>query len=415
MWTGRMGFVRARVAAAVIAVGIVTIATGSALAQPGGGRGGGGMRGPMGDMFSAPVTTREIEVFTQVAGLTTDQKEAAATILEAYQEQFRAKATKVQREMEKVRDKFQESRDPAVWQEMRGTMQDFRAERKAIEEQFFADFKAILTPEQVERWPAIERAHRRSRTVSRGMMSGERVDLVTIIESSKFPVEVQASVIPVLGEYEEALDRELIARNKAYDDVADAFSQGGGPEGFARAGDLMTKGREASIRVREVNRKYARQLADMLPDDYKATFDEAVKRASYPEVYRTTLTSQQIAAAEKFEDLDQAQKDSLESLKQSYSRSLAAVNERLAAAITEREEAFDPRQMGNRFGRGRDENDAASVLRRERRELDESTAESLKKLLNAQQVERLPQEEEGREGGDRRRGGQRRGGTQQEI
>ncbi|MCK6476049.1 MAG: hypothetical protein L6Q35_04375, partial [Phycisphaerales bacterium] len=240
MWTGRMGFVRARVAAAVIAVGIVTIATGSALAQPGGGRGGGGMRGPMGDMFSAPVTTREIEVFTQVAGLTTDQKEAAATILEAYQEQFRAKATKVQREMEKVRDKFQESRDPAVWQEMRGTMQDFRAERKAIEEQFFADFKAILTPEQVERWPAIERAHRRSRTVSRGMMSGERVDLVTIIESSKFPVEVQASVIPVLGEYEEALDRELIARNKAYDDVADAFSQGGGPEGFARAGDLMT-------------------------------------------------------------------------------------------------------------------------------------------------------------------------------
>ncbi|GMV27494.1 MAG: hypothetical protein AMXMBFR58_35250 [Phycisphaerae bacterium] len=415
MWTGRMGFVRARVAAAVIAVGIVTIATGSALAQPGGGRGGGGMRGPMGDMFSAPVTTREIEVFTQVAGLTTDQKEAAATILEGYQEQFRAKATKVQREMEKVRDKFQESRDPAVWQEMRGTMQDFRAERKAIEEQFFADFKAILTPEQVERWPAIERAHRRSRTVSRGMMSGERVDLVTIIESSKFPVEVQASVIPVLGEYEEALDRELIARNKAYDDVADAFSQGGGPEGFARAGDLMTKGREASIRVREVNRKYARQLADMLPDDYKATFDEAVKRASYPEVYRTTLTSQQIAAAEKFEDLDQAQKDSLESLKQSYSRSLAAVNERLAAAITEREEAFDPRQMGNRFGRGRDENDAASVLRRERRELDESTAESLKKLLNAQQVERLPQEEEGREGGDRRRGGQRRGGTQQEI
>lgn len=414
-----------------LAVAVVALAAGSVLAQPGGGGGrggggggGGGMRGMMGDMFSAPVATREIDVFAGVAGLTTEQKEAAKALLEGYQAQFRTKSDKVQKEMDKVRAKFEESRDPAVWTEMRGTMTTFRAERKTMEEQFFADFKAILTTEQAERWPLIERAHRRSRTLGRGMISGERVDLVQIMESSKFPLEVQATVLPVMGEYEEALDRELVLRNKAYDEVADAFQQGNPGEGFAKAQELFQKGRDASIRVREVNRKYARTIADMLPEDSKPAFDEAVKRASYPEVYRPTLTSQQIAAAEQFTDLEAAQKDSLMSLKDSYARSMAAVNDKLAAAITEREEKWDPRQMGRggrgggqgggQGGRGNGQDDPAATLRRERRDLDESTAASLKKILNATQAERLPTEEDG--ANDRRnRGGQRRGNTDQQI
>ncbi|MCC6426324.1 MAG: putative nuclear RNA export factor SDE5 [Phycisphaerales bacterium] len=423
---------RTRFGAAAIAgvVGLVTCLASPALAQ-GGGRGGqgggpgGGMRGMMGDMFSSPVTTREIDLFTQVAGLTTDQKDTAKTLLEGYQEQFRAKSAKVQKEMEKVREKFQDTRDPSVWQDMRGSMQTFRAERKTMEEQFFSDFKAILTKEQVERWPLIERAHRRSRTMSRGMISGERVDLVEIMESSKFPAEVQATVLPALSEYEESLDRELITRNQAYDEVAEAFSQGSPQDGFAKAQDLMVKGRDASMRVRELNRKYARQISDSLPEEYKTPFDDSVKRASYPDVYRSTDADRMIAAAEKFTDLDQAQKDSLTALRENRARTLAGINEKLAAAITEREEKFDPRQMGQRFGGGRGGNagrggggqgnnadDPIGALRRERRELDNAAEESLKKILTKEQVGRLPEDDDS--GGDRR-GGQRRGNTNQEI
>ncbi|MBL8964102.1 MAG: hypothetical protein KF787_09970 [Phycisphaeraceae bacterium] len=403
---------------AIAAVGVASILSPAAHGQPGGaGRGGpqgGGMRGMMGDLFSSPVTNREIDLFTQVAGLTTDQKEAAKTILEGYQENFRSRSNRVQRDMDRVREKFQETRDPGVWLELRTTMQDFRAQRTQMEEQFFSDFKSLLTPQQVERWPAIERAHRRSRTLGRGMISGERADLIQIMESSAFPVDVQATVLPVLGDYEEALDRALIARNKAYDEVADAFQQGGMGDGFARAQELFAKGREASIRVRELNRRYARQILDMLPETSKEAFDSAFKRASYPDVYRPTSAGRQISAAEQFTDLDDTQKESLSAVKTTYARSLAAINEKMAAAITRREEEFDPRQMMQRMGRGgrgggQGDNDQTAELRREKRALDETTAANLRKILREDQVGRLPQEGDD-EAGDRRRGGGGGGG-----
>lgn len=404
---------------AIAAVGVASIFSPAAHGQPGGaGRGGpqgGGMRGMMGDLFSSPVTNREIDLFTQVAGLTTDQKEAAKTILEGYQVNFRSRSNRVQRDMDRVREKFQETRDPSVWLELRTTMQDFRAERAAMEEQFFSDFKSLLTPQQVERWPAIERAHRRSRTLGRGMISGERADLIQIMESSAFPVDVQATVLPVLGDYEEALDRALIARNKAYDEVADAFQQGGMGDGFARVQELFAKGREASVRVRELNRRYARQIMDMLPEPSKEAFDLAFKRASYPDVYRPTSAGRQINAAEQFTDLDDTQKESLSAVKATYARSLAAINEKMAAAITKREEEFDPRQMmQQRMGRGgrgggQGDNDQTADLRREKRALDETTAANLRKILREDQVGRLPQEGDD-EAGDRRRGGGGGGG-----
>jgi hypothetical protein len=419
----------------LLAVGVAALTATTVFAQPGGGGGrgggGGGMRGMMGDFFSSPVATREIDIFAEIAGLSTEQKEDAKALLEGTQAEFRTKSDKIQKEMDKVREKFQESRDPAVWTEMRESMQTFRKEREAIEEQFFADFKMILTNEQAERWPRIERAHRRARTLSRGMISGERADLIQIMNSSKFAAEVQAEVLPVLAEYEEALDRELIARNKAYDEAAEAFGNfnpgGGGGGGMERMQEIFTKGREASIRVREVNKKYARQIGDVLPETDRPAFEEAVKRASYPEVYRTTTASRELAAAEQFNDLDDTQKQGISALKETYQRSLNSVNDKLAAEITKREESFDPRQMmrgrggaggggGGRGGQGGGD-DATGELRRERRTLDESTAASLRKILSEEQVKRLPEDEDD-DGGERRggdRGGQRRGGTNQQI
>jgi hypothetical protein len=419
----------------LLTVGVAALTATTVFAQPGGGGGGrggpgggGGMRGMMGDFFSSPVATRELDTFAEIAGLSTEQKEDTKALLEGMQAEFRTKSDKIQKDMDKVREKFEESRDPAVWTEMRESMQTFRKERDAIEQQFFTDFKMILTNEQAERWPRIERAHRRSRTLSRGMVSGERADLIQIMNSSKFAPEVQAEVMPVLAEYEEALDRELIARNKAYDEAANAFQQGNPGQGFERMQEVMTKGRDASIRVRDVNRKYARQIMDVLPEADRASFDDSVKRASYPEVYRATQTSREIAAAVDFKDLDDTQKQGITALKETYERSLNTVNDKLAAEITKREENFEPRRtMRNGGGGGWGDDEATRALRGERRQLDEATNASLRKILNEEQIKRLPEEEEnddrggrggrggGGGGGGGDRGGQRRGGTNQQI
>ncbi len=229
---------------------------------------------------------------------------------------------------------------------------------------------------------------------------------------------------------------------------------------------MLKQSREASVKVREVNRRYARQVQDLLPDDKKAAFDHAFKQASFPNVYRQSQSDRQIVAAQGFADLTEEQKTAIAALKESHARDEAAAQERLAAAMEENEMKMTAEQLMRRFGGGMmgggrggqggpgggggaggqnggrggnnnnpgagrgnqggggaaggqgggrggpQEEGVVGELRAKSRELDKNASESLKKILRPEQVDRLPQQEDrgGGGGGDnqpqRRRGGQ---------
>lgn len=364
----------------------------------GGEGGGGGGRvmmpmGPMGgrDLFEPPVNSAEVERYAAILSLSADQREAAKALLEASMAEFHPAARAAREKMEEIRDEFRETGDPSVWQGMSDVMEEFRKARSRAEAMFMDDLRLLLTDEQAQRWPTVERTHRRERTLSLGLMGGERVDLIKIVDRMDLAPADREAIAQTLEQYEIDLDRELVKRNALVEEgmgrsreLMEDFRAGD----MTRARELFNKARDASRRVKEVNQRYARQIENLLPDGKRGAFTAAVKREMYPMVYRETYASRVLSAAEKIEDLDDAQRASLAAIRDSHARELAALNAQMEAAIEERENTADMMQM---FGRGgRDED-----LRRARRELDSATVQRVRDLLTEAQREKLPARNEG--------------------
>lgn len=417
------GLVRSLVCAAGMSLGVagaVLLPVTAAFAQPGGGGGrgpggfgGGGMGGGMmGQMMTPALSARDLDRVVASLGLNDEQKAAVKVLHEGFAEEMRTALENVRKQTETIRDEFRDTQDPEVFQKMRPIMEKARDARRKADEQFMNDVKAVLTPAQAEKWPSAERAMRRVTTVRRGLMSGERVDLIQVVDELKLDGESAASVKPILDAYEMDLDRELIQRNKQYEEGLDRMAQLRDAGDFEGIQEVIAKGREASVKVRDVNRRYARQIEGQLPEASREAFQAEFKRQSFPEVYRETNAARSLDAAVGFADLTPEQKDQVLAMRESYRRSLAATNDKLAAAIEENEMNFDVRRMG----RGQQDENPANDIRRDRRDLDRTTIEKLRAVLTDAQKERLPQAERGGpDGGGRGGQGQRRRGGQGEM
>lgn len=362
---------------------------------PGGGGGffggGGGMRG----LFEAGVSSREVDTMKSMLGLSGEQDEAVRALFEGYQSSSNELVTTARETMDQMREElradFAEGGGDG-FRRMGEEMEKFRKARKDLETGFFNDVKAVLTEDQLAKWPRVERSHRRESTIGRGLMAGERIDVVQLVNDLKLEAVDRAALDPVLDQYETDLDRELAARNDVYDRAQGQMRE------LMQSGDadkmqkIFDDGRAASTRVRDVNRRYARQVEGMLPETARAQFSDAVKRQSFPMIYRPTQAGRAIETASKFSDLSAEQKSSLDSISASYNRELSAINKEMEQAWEKREASFSPRDLMGGRGRGGmfGEDDESQALRDRRRALDESTVDKIKAILTPEQVEQLP-------------------------
>lgn len=398
---------KALVAACVMCVS--AFAASSVIAQPGGGGPGGGMRmgggmggGMMGGMMGggdAVISENQLEKYAKIAGMSEDQTQAATMLHEGYQAQVRELQDAMRSKMEAARDAFRESGDPSEFQALREEMTKVRADRKKLDTSFMNDVKALLTDEQVAKWSKVEMAMNRDQLLRRGMLSGERVDLFRLVDDLELAEESRKPVDELLSQYEVDLDRELVKRDAFTEKVITQMDEL--REDPAKAQAMLEEGRTAGVRVRDVNRRYARQISDMLPAESKAAFDTAFQRESFPTVYRESSVTRGVNAAMGFDDLTEEQRGKLQEISAKYTREAATLNEKLAKAEEENEMTMTAdRMMGGRRG-GDGEETPLQLARQERRELDRKTNEALREVLTESQREKLPRNEmrDGRGGG----------------
>jgi len=401
----------ARIVQALAASAAIALSATTAVAQgPGGGRGFGGGGGFGGDALQPTVNSREIERLTKIVGLDKDQQEAVKTLFESYQEQFRARSQDLRTRMERTREEFRDSRDPTVWQNIRGDFEKFRPVREEMEKSFMSDVKTVLREDQQATWPKFEMTLRRARGLSRGRMSGERVDLLAIVERADLPADSKALVAPLLDQYEVDLDRALTARMEfEQEQMAKGFDafQNGDMEAVQK---MIESGRKLSIAVRDVNRRYARQVEDLAPEDKKPVIAAEVKRQSFGRIYNETRAERLVKAAQGMKDLTEEQRASVETLASSFGREVASLNDQLAKAQEKTEMTFTADNMMSMFRGG--EGGPMDELYTKRRQLGTRTEDELRKLLTPEQQEQLPKAEDDDRGG-RRRGPGEEGDRQQ--
>jgi hypothetical protein len=333
-------------------------------------------------------------------------------MLDGYLAGFQKKADEMRKLQEDARTAFRENQDPSVFNDLRPKMQEFRKYRAESEKQFFTDLKGVLNKQQVENWSAFERSHKREQSMGRGIMSGERADVVALVEKMKLPADKAKALKPTLDAYEteiEApLDRRNVVQEKFMNDVDMGSIFRGDADDAARKKmeDLIKEGREAATAVRDINRKYAKQVEATLGGADGEKFADEFHKNSFPEVYRDRYIDRAITSATEMKDLQASQLDGIKALQDQYKRNAKPIDEAGEKIVEEREANFSVANMMNRGGQN---DDKAQEQRRQRRELEDDTLTKLKAILTPEQAAKLPERNNGGGNGNGNGGGRQRG------
>ncbi len=379
--------------------------------------------GAFGGQGGPSVTQRDLEDYATMLEMDESQRELTTALFENYRDQIQADAQEFRGVMEEARAEFEETRDRSAFDGVRERGEALRDRRETLETTFFSDIKSLLTPEQTSHWPKVERTHRRRATLDRGLMSGERVDLIEI--AREVEVAGEAQVAEALQLYEQDLDRALVHRNAV---IEDAFGQ---VRELFQAGEqdrierLFENARDASRQVRDTNRRYTEQIAAALPPERAEVFRSAVREAALPRVYRPTHAQRSLEAAAGFADLTEDQRAAVAGMRERYRNDVLTINTQLERAIEQAEEDADARrfirmrfQRGGDRGRGRGGeggDDGTRDLMGKRRDLDRQTLALLSEALTEEQIERLPRREADRDDQEGDRRGGRRGGGNRDL
>lgn len=393
---GWMGLRAATWAVALAAaVGVVGVMPDAAMAQ---GMRAGVRAGP-GGVGQTAISKRELEAWARILELSGEQREAVETLHAAYQTEYRAQTKGLQELIKTTQAEFMESQDPSVFNDIQSKSAKFTDQMTALDKQFMDDVKAVLDAKQAEQFPRVERHHRRVKSLPSGMLSGESANLVTIVEDAGLGAS-SGEVREVLDQYELELDKALMdreAERKEMEKQSQEMMKDFDPAkmDFSKIRQMMKDLRASGVKVRDVNDRYARRLAAVVPEDKRADFEARARRALFPAVYREPYAVKALDAALGFDDLTAEQRDSLSAIKATYERERGAANEKWAAAIAaeEKDGGGDPFMGFGRMmpGGGDDKPSEAEEAKKARMALDKANLEKIKAVLTDEQKDRLPE------------------------
>ncbi|HWB19247.1 MAG TPA: hypothetical protein VG711_03020, partial [Phycisphaerales bacterium] len=143
----------------------------------------------------------------------------------------------------------------------------WQSHRSTLRAQFISDIQTVLNDSQKPLWPPLERKLTREKTLSRGVLQGESVNLLSLIDELKLPADTRASIASDLDAYDLSLDSALIQRNQFVDssrtDLWLAFQS----HDLPKAQSIDSRESDLHVSVRTVNDDFAAGIASKLPPE----------------------------------------------------------------------------------------------------------------------------------------------------
>ena len=345
------------------------------------------------------IPRRFVDRAAKATGMSAEQAEQAAAIHDGYASAYEARNKAYRQALDEARRESDDSGDFTEFMKRLPPLEKaFSEDVATLEAGFLADVRSLLASSQESAWPKVERMRRRDVGLAAGSMSGESIDVISIVDGLDLSSADVAAVAPILDQYELDLDRLMVARLERGDDQAGWTP--GQPVDVEQIQASMAKAKEEGIKVRDVHRDAARKVEALLPEGVRTTFRDRVQAASFPRVYRKGRTIRELNAAEAMTDLDDAQRSQLAELRASYERDAAPLNAAWSKAIEESEAEGQSGGAGGgvvlSFG---NEPESLREARKARRDLDEQVSRRLRAMLSAEQKGRLPKAGGG-EGGE---------------
>ena len=292
--------------------------------------------------------------------------------------------------------------------------------RAQLKAEFLANLRALLTEEQAERLPAVERWLRREKSLQRGRFSGESVNLFLVLRELDVNLDDLPSLQALLEEYAVVLDQAFIARDELLDSGRGQMIQAAFGGDVDRAMSIYSREADLRVAVRSVTDRYVELVTAWLAENVSEELAEQVRGGhrdrAYSRIFRRTRMQRAFETAKAIDGLDEDVLASIVSLEASYLVDLDMKNTKIVAATRKHEPLEAGQRLQRRAARlaGEAYTRPDSPIRaafRERSELDDRYRKELEALLTPEQVALLPaarrqreRDGEGRFGRDRRRG-----------
>ena len=287
--------------------------------------------------------------------------------------------------------------------------------RKAqLRDNFTGGLKAVLDDDQLSQWPAFERFLTREKTLPRGRISGENLNLFFVVDELRMPQDQFAKVEPLFNDYEMRLDSALRARNGYIEESMPKVMKAMQGSDANDAGRIFKRQAELRAAVRDVNEEFRKSMVVALGEsEWAKTLDKAIHEGGWGRFFNPTGTDRMFEEAMKIEALDPAVLQAVKDLYAGYRNEITPMNERLKnLARTEEPDQIvrDGERfvsmisqgiagMARNFGPGGADQGREDPMRKvfdERNELGTRYEERLKALLTPEQFEKLPRGRGGR-------------------
>ncbi|MFM7810120.1 MAG: hypothetical protein ACKPEA_19660, partial [Planctomycetota bacterium] len=318
---------------------------------------------------------------------------------ETRRQYFRDQMQKMSEEMTKEREASGAAAETRrIAGEMAQAAERWRRERSEMDTHLLDGVRATLRDPQAARWAAFDRFLRREKTLSRGRLSGESVNLFAVVDESGITKDSVLKLGTLLDEYEVRLDEALKRRNE-YLAQNESKALKAITEGDAKAMEQLAD-RMIDLRngVRRVNEESRAAIVAALPADEGKKVEKAALEVAYGRVYRATRTDRAFKAALELPDLSPDARKAIEELQAAYALEIEAMNQRIAQTIRKSEpdalkqEAVRAAGLlngGARFFDGQPE-DPADALYEKRGDMGDGYVKRMSALLTPEQAEKLP-------------------------
>lgn len=341
------------------------------------------------------MTSRNVTAYSELLELDPGQTEIAYALHAEYMSDIEAVAEKHRGAMGEMKAAYSGVKDLSDAREQaRKITRAFEKESARVEADFFRDLRLVLDERQAAQWPRLDRLRRRETTLRQGWYSGEGIDLIVLTKAIAGERDLGLDVAAALETYELQIDRVLVTKAREMAEMRDAISNPKRPLAQSDYDEMGQTKKSVGLHVRNVNRRHARVIESLLPEDLAQVFHNELLRRTFPKVYGKSRTDRLFAATDQLNDLSSEQRASIDQLHEAYTRQRAAANGRWSVAIIERENDAGNTGSAKESYAQRPTVDTplgpVAKARRIRRDLDERYMGKVIALLTPSQQQALP-------------------------
>ena len=355
-----------------------------------------GGKAGFGEALKPDIHPRDMTLIIEILKLEDWQRPIVESLLEDYNSSFKTGCDGMREKMTDLAKKQKGA--PQSMKGLLAPITEWQPEKKRLFEDFMSGLKGQLSDVQRERWPKFERTLRRERALEDCDLSGEGVDLVAIVRQMQLPNDAVATAQPAIDEYEESLDKALIARDQRIESLMPRFIEAMESADMTTGVAMQSQIMQARVGVRTVQDESIEKIAAAMPAPYGADFRERALSAGYREAYQPDPLASFFQVVMALDDLTAEQRTAVEAAKSKWDTTLTGLRDRMLQTMRSSEPGKPERttkaaqaRLAAKQGKSSEPApvDPMVGLRNEKNRLVQETREGVMALLNQAQRDKL--------------------------